>query len=97
MGSIPIHPVASLLDFLPGLLQRSEYATHGVAESSKEGGVVRFYKAVNVQEVEGGQVCLAHVACVPCTCGMRRRAVMGNSSQCRNSSFAPYVRRAATR
>jgi hypothetical protein len=51
-------PLASLLDFLPSLLQKKEFATHGVADAkgSKEGGVVRFYKAVDVKEADSGKV-----------------------------------------
>lgn len=56
LGSL--RPITSLLDTLPSLLQR-QFSTHGVSDSppSREGGVVRFYKAVNAQPAEQVGLC----------------------------------------
>ena len=52
LGFALVRPITNLKDLLPCLSQRLSFATHGVSDGavSKEGGVPRFYKTVNVKE-----------------------------------------------
>jgi hypothetical protein len=87
LGAIA-RPLASLLDVLPSLQQQREFATHGVADSrgSREGGVVRFYKAVNVKEAEDGQVLPMRLLVAPALAVKSQAVILVNGACCRTAS-----------